>query len=1009
MRLLAGACAGFAALLLTTTVHAGDPLKPYVVLILDTSGSMGPAPFGAGPTGSGPPSCGGSDTRIDHAKCAINKIANSYGDMVFALARFREYTSGTYATSCDADGDHAGNESCGGAGCTLPVSGGDQCNTQGAYCGDCDEATGLNDVCSAGNPCSGNDTCVSGRCAPPAGADPSMAGKVPGTCTTADREFQLLSPLVDGNNQNAVNVTDFSCGTCSMNAAGTATTAANEIWGVSANTFTPLAAVLNGAKRYWTGQQASDGTVIWPSATAGFAPIAADPTKTAFLPGGCDASPTCTSNCCTTQCRPYITILLTDGAETCTSFTNTTAAAAAMLTTDVGGSRYKVLTKPIGFGIAPGNAQIESLAHAGGAVDVPGVNEGYYANDEASLQLAISTILDDAIKTELCNNVDDDCDSLVDEGFNKGAVCDNGQQGVCRRTGAVACKPDGTAACNAVAVVPGSEGTVCNSLDDDCDGKIDEGITGCTCIPQGETCNNMDDNCNGLIDDGPITRPCGTGVCQGIETCSAGVFSGCTAPPSSTEVCDGLDNDCDGIKDGITQACSTMPANGFPVGDPRNNPGAHPAVAPSCLSEGPAVCICHPGNKTCPANGPGVFGACTGEVLPATELCNNLDDDCDGKVDETTGGQDCSTNCGIGTTACINGVITCNAVTAPNDDTCDGVDDDCDGMIDEDYVSPGACGNGVVCNGMERCVNGTPTCIGDPIGNESCNCTDDDCDTKIDEGSTCPTGSTCTNCQCAFPCAGGEFPCPLGKRCDANNFCIEDPCFGIDCPPIGGVQRECVVTGNAGACADACANENCSGGLKCQPSSGQCVPDTCAAFPEKCTGAENCVNGACVSNPCAGVTCPNAGEYCVAGVCHGSCAGVDCASDQRCELGACVADPCGKQCPAGQVCHDSTGECLPNPCVGVPCPGGQWCDPHGDGGCTDDPCIGTTCPDPAQVCIGGTCDDPVTVTVDGGEQHVTTGGGGGCSTTGDGGGLVLVGLGLGIALTRRRRGLGGAL
>src|SRR3954463_8767787 len=75
-----------------STHAAGNALKPYVVLILDTSGSMDD------PTGSGPPSCGGidaSDTKLHHAVCAINSIVNSYGDMVFGLARFRETPGGS--------------------------------------------------------------------------------------------------------------------------------------------------------------------------------------------------------------------------------------------------------------------------------------------------------------------------------------------------------------------------------------------------------------------------------------------------------------------------------------------------------------------------------------------------------------------------------------------------------------------------------------------------------------------------------------------------------------------------------------------------------------------------------------------------------------------------------------------------------------------------------------------------------------------------------------------------
>lgn len=68
---------------LSRVAYAGEPLKPYVLMVVDTSGSMDSA------TSAGPPSCGGADTRLNHAKCAINKLSNSYGDMVLALGRFR--------------------------------------------------------------------------------------------------------------------------------------------------------------------------------------------------------------------------------------------------------------------------------------------------------------------------------------------------------------------------------------------------------------------------------------------------------------------------------------------------------------------------------------------------------------------------------------------------------------------------------------------------------------------------------------------------------------------------------------------------------------------------------------------------------------------------------------------------------------------------------------------------------------------------------------------------------
>src|SRR6185503_19328222 len=144
----------------------------------------------------------------------------------------------------------------------------------------------------------------------------------------------------------------------------------------------------------------------------------------------------------------------------------------------------------------------------------------------------------------------DDCDGQVDEDFKPplGDTCSNGQQGVCLRTGAFVCRADGTGVqCNAPAVTPGTE--ICNNLDDDCDGNVDEHLTGCTCSPQGELCNNADDDCDGKIDEG-ITRQCGTGTCLGLETCVNGVFTGCTATTPITETCNGLDDDCDGVRDG---------------------------------------------------------------------------------------------------------------------------------------------------------------------------------------------------------------------------------------------------------------------------------------------------------------------------------------------------------------------------------------------------------------------------------------------------------------------------
>jgi hypothetical protein len=45
-------------------------------------------------------------------------------------------------------------------------------------------------------------------------------------------------------------------------------------------------------------------------------------------------------------------------------------------------------------------------------------------------------------------------------------------------------------------------------------------------------------------------------------------------------------------------------------------------------------------------------------------------------------------------------------------------------------------------------------------------------------------------------------------------------------------------------------------GVLCVPMTGECGPDDCSSFPDRCTANQNCINGNCVANPCDGVTAP---------------------------------------------------------------------------------------------------------------------------------------------------------
>jgi hypothetical protein len=367
--------------------------------------------------------------------------------------------------------------------------------------------------------------------------------------------------------------------------------------------------------------------------------------------------------------------------------------------------------------------------------------------------------------------------------------------------------------------------------------------------------------------------------------------------------------------------------------------------------------------------------------------CDGVDSNCDGTDDEGFVGAACEISNTFGkcpgTTTCAEGAESCDG-PQPAGEVCDGVDQDCDGDTDEETCDDADPCTTDVCLGGDGCENAPKSCDdGDACTTDSCDpasgacineavvcddgdaCTDDACDSEtgcVVPATSCDDGDACTTdtCDSETGCENAAVSCDDASACttdtcDSETGCANvaiscddaDACTTDTCDAATGCAYAAVVCDDA----DACTTDSCDAATGCAYAAVAC-DDADACTTDSCDAATGCVN--------ADVDCDDA-DACTIDTCNAAtgCGHTSISCD---DSDACTTDSCDAAtgCVNADVDCDDADACTTDTCNAATGCGHTSISCDDSDACTTDSC------DTATGCVNADvdCDDADACTTD---------------------------------------------